>query len=344
LRSERLAAALLLMAAPAIAPPALADPVKIAIVHASSADPLARRARAELVALGLEVVDITTAGDTPPDDAELDRAARLAGAAAAIRIIAPSTSVWIAGNGGDEYVIRAVPADDTASPSPDAVSVLRAVEVVRAALLESPAPAPAPPVVTRKPPSPAPTVSIAPPPADTPTRPPQSRLTLELAPAVAGAPGGVPPSASLLVGARWMPGPLGPAAFVVIPIFPAHLDGIEGSAAVRAAVVGAGLHFAPGPREASLHPGIEAGLAGVWLLIGGAATTGYIGRSDNLLAAAPYIRAGLSLAISPQVALRADFLGAVTLSEPVITFAGRQAATWGRPILLGSGGLEISLF
>lgn len=341
--SDRLAAAALALVASFLAPPAQADPVKVAIVHGSLADPLTHRARAELTALGLEVVEITTTDETPPDGDELDLLARLAGAAAAIRIAAPITSVWIAGNKKEDYVIRVVPAEDPRSPAADAVLVLRAVELVRTALLAPPASAPPPPVVARRSPRLAASTTPDLPPAEAVISEPPSRFTLELAPAVVGAPGGVPLSASLLLGARWMPGPLGPAAFVVLPIFPAHLDAPEGSAEVRAAIAGAGLHFAPGPRRASVRPGLEAGLAGVWLLVRGAATSGYMGHSDSLLVAAPYARAELSLTISPHLALSASLLGAVTLSEPVIAFASREAASFGRPLLLGSGGLQISL-
>lgn len=344
--SDRLAAAALAVAALLLVPPAQADPVKVAIVHGSLADPLTHRARAELSALGLEVVEITTTGETPPDGDDLDRIAHLAGAAAAIRIAAPITSVWIAGNEEEEYVIRIVPADDPRSPSADAVVVLRAVELVRAALLDPPAPAtPSPAAARSSPPLAAstPPASPAPDPTHAAISPPPPRFTLEIAPAVVGAPGGVSPSASLLVGARWMPGPLGPAAFLVLPIFPAHLDGREGTAEIRAAIAGAGLHFAPGPREASLRPGLEAGLAGVWLLVHGAGTSGYLGRSDNLLVAAPYARAALSLSISPHLSSSASLLGAVALSEPVIAFASREAASFGRPLLLGAGGLQVSL-
>jgi hypothetical protein len=350
LARERVAAALLAVAALVVAPRAQADPVKVAIVHGSEAIPLARRVQAELTALGVEVVDITTATDALVDDAELDAAARLAGATAAIRIAAPSASVWIAGNDGKQYVVRVVPTDHAASSSPDAVLVLRAVELVRVALLDPPTPSPIPPPLpVAAPPPPPPradaTPHLAPDPLEVMAPPPRSRLTLEIAPAVVGSPGGVPLTASLLLGARFLPGAFGPAVFAVLPLFPARVDGPEGTADVRAAIVGAGLHFAPRPPGAMVRPGVEIGLAGVWLLIHGVATTGaaYTGQSDNLLVAAPYLRAGASLSVSPLIALRASLLGAVALPEGAISFAGRQVATFGRPLLLGSGGLEITL-
>lgn len=242
-------------------------------------------------------------------------------------------------------MIRVVPTDHAASSSPDAVLVLRAVELVRAALLDPPpAPAPlAPPPAVPSPTLAATPTSVVAAPAEVTTPARRSRFTLEIAPAVVGAPGGVPLTASLLLGARFLPGSFGPAAIAVLPIFPARLDGPEGTADVRAALLGAGLHLSPRPPEAALHPSVEAGLAGVWLLISGAARTGYAGKTDNLLFAAPYLRAGASLTISPQIALRASVLGAVALPEPVVSFAGREAATFGRPLLLGSGGLEIAL-
>lgn len=153
----------------------------------------------------------------------------------------------------------------------------------------------------------------------------------------------MPLTASLLLGARFLPGSFGPAVIAVVPLFPARLDGSEGSADVRAALLGAGLHFSPRPPETALRPSVEVGLAGVWLLISGAARTGYAGKTDNLLFAAPYLRAGASFAVSPRIALRASLLGAVAMPEPVVSFAGREAATFGRPLLIGSGGLEIAL-
>ena len=336
---ERLAAALLATAAIAFAPPAQADAVKVAIVHGNEAIPLARRVQAELMALGIEVVDLPTPTDALIDDLELETAARLAGATAAIRIAAPSASVWIARSDGKQYVIRVVPTDHAASSSPDAVLVLRAVELVRVALLDPP------PAPVTTPPAAAPRNALA---AATIAAPRSieavpSRFAIELAPAIAVSPGGVPASATLLVGARWMRGSLGPSAFVTIPIFASRVDGVQGVADVRSAMLGAGLRFAPREREAIVSPSVEAGFSGAWLLIHGTGASGYSGRSDNLLVAAPYARAGLSLRISAQVALQADLLGSFALSRTSITFAGRPAASWGWPALLGSSGVELSL-
>jgi hypothetical protein len=67
---------------------------------------------------------------------------------------------------------------------------------------------------------------------------------------------------------------------------------------------------------------------------------GLTGHSDTSLAASPYLRIGFSARLWQALAVRTDLFAAMALPRTVILFEDRQVGTWGRPVVLGSAGIE----
>src|SRR5262249_32887994 len=104
-------------------------------------------------------------------------------------------------------------------------------------------------------------------PAPTSKRSAVSSFAIDLSPAVLASPGGLPAQAGVLLGARWMPGCFGASTLVYVPAFASHIDEPQGSADARVGIAGAGLVFEP--CAWTLRPSIQAGLAGIWMVIPG---------------------------------------------------------------------------
>ncbi|HEV8325765.1 MAG TPA: hypothetical protein VG389_29410 [Myxococcota bacterium] len=130
--------------APASAPtPAASRPAPLILVAGvAEDDPLVARLRAEVGALGLGEPRVVTGPDAA-DFARLGALAGTAGAVAAIRVVPPggTLEVWLVDPSRGTLALRetvtALRADDA-----DATLALRAVEVLRAALLAPPPPPP----------------------------------------------------------------------------------------------------------------------------------------------------------------------------------------------------------
>jgi hypothetical protein len=64
------------------------------------------------------------------------------------------------------------------------------------------------------------------------------------------------------------------------------------------------------------------------------------------LTALPYLRVGSSFSFAAAWRLTADFLTAVSTPAPVVYFrnvSDRRVSAWGRPLLLGTLGIEIAV-
>ena len=64
-------------------------------------------------------------------------------------------------------------------------------------------------------------------------------------------------------------------------------------------------------------------------------------RSDTVVAAAGYARIDVGLRLTSSVALQAGFVAAATIPRVVVAFAGREVASWGRPVAVGFVGLQL---
>jgi hypothetical protein len=336
MRSSLPICALILALLTLVAVEARTEPIpRIALVlEQDSEQPTPRRLRAELEGLGFEVVEVTTT-EALPDPESLEQIARDAGAFAAVRITASrgGVEVWIADRVTGKTVLRelVVPPEE----SVDEVVALRAVELLRASLLELGLPAaargpvaPAPAVERLLPPAPKP---VPPPPRpQPPARPPA--FTLGIGPALAASPGGIGPSALVRVGARLrLVSRIGADALLLLPTLPVTLEGAEGSADVSFALFGLGLDASLLPDESAWRS--RVGLAGglIHLRVVGAADAPFGADAETRFLGAGLGRIDVLGRVTRGLWLGAELAAGVTFQRVLVDFAGREAATWGQP-------------
>ncbi|WP_437333060.1 hypothetical protein [Sorangium sp. So ce394] len=355
----------LLAASEARAAPLEPPRPKVVLIADRRTDPIMARVYAELATLGFTVVVVRGDAD-PPSRGPVEASAREDGAAAVIRVreVPGGVDVSIDRGATGESVQSAVMDDD-----PPTVAI-RAVELLRASLLEVRSPQPSrrevdadPKTRTdvdaqRPPPAkPAPVAAArpradgasrappAPPPRPGATRSAPATFGVGAAPALLWSAGGVPASPMVDVSGYAMIGSrLGLSAFVQIPLASVSREGKEGTRHVRVALAALGVRVPLGPSDAAWLPSVGAGLAAAWLHVEGEGRSPeYVGASDDAYALAPYLRVGLSFAPFPYLRISEHFLAGIATPRIVIDAAGRAADTWGRPFLGASLGVEVAL-
>jgi hypothetical protein len=343
--------ACLLAVALLVAPAAAWADDAIAVMVERADDPVAVRMRAELEALGFRVI-ILPVSERPPSREALEAAAREAGAVAAVRVV-PSqkgVEVWVTDRATGKTVLREVVSPQPGSPAGSGTIAVRAVELLRASLMEVESATPPPGEVPITPMVRAAALPRAP--SDEARAPPPSRrlgLSVQLGPAVAIAAGGVDPTVHMLVDLRWVPGEwLGVDVCGLVPTAPARIESKEGSSLVTLALLGAGAHIALAPLlgdhspEPRWTPTLGAGVAAAWLQLEGVPKPPYAGRRGAVGMVAPYLRAGLGVTALPHLRLRLDLIGGATAPRPVIRHAANQTAAWGPIFGVGSAGAEVA--
>jgi hypothetical protein len=294
------------------------------VIWAPPDDHVAVRLRAELEAAGLFVMSTAT----PPNvtRAAIEDAGRELGATAIVRFF-PGTSelhVWSIDPAGGA-TLREVAQVDGASASEEDVAVRRAAELVRASV-DSPPDAPAHAE------TPAPPQKVGP-----------NRVAVGLGPAVLGSGGGGGASFHALVSGEWLAlDHVAAHAFALVPISAASVSDNEGGARLRTFAFGAGARVYPTDPLARWRPHVGAGIGLGWLQIDGSANPPYVSLSTDKLTFLGYGTAGLSYAVSANIAISAEALVGAAAPEVAVRFAAREVATWGRPIALGSLGGVVS--
>jgi len=304
-------------------------PVRVLIVVDESDDPFAERIKAEVSALGLEVVAIEP-WRTGESVESLDAAGRANQAAAAIRMIASrkGVEIWMANQPTGRSLMRQLVVDERPVPNEGLVA-LQTAELLRTTLLSrSEVPS------TDKPPprNATPNVSeVAPPPPPQPLQPPAT--SLQAAAGVLISPGVDPGMQLWLTVSHVIAGRVGLALDASGPLRPGTISGPEGKATVDAWLGGATLFMRYDKPDSRLYAIAAAGGAVIRikgtatanspLLAGsGSATAGAIyGRADGGVQANRWLRFGVRA-----------IAGVVPQGVPV-WFAGNKAADWGRPFL-----------
>jgi hypothetical protein len=287
------------------------------------------RLTAELRAQGFEPIDVTLAtradGDPFPP---LMEAMRITHAERALRVESAPRAIrlWIANASTGKQLLREAPTE--AERADAAIVSLWAVEALRASAV---APEPI-----------APAAVVAAPPVPTPLPPPS--LALALAPAALLSSGGVGPSAQVVVALRWAPRPrAGVELVMVLPTVPASLERPSGRTDVSIGILAAGPVLSLGGAETRWSANLSAGAALTLLRAAGSGGADHLGRTEHVLGAGPFARAGVALRLSrssPLLRLRADGMVGATFPQPVIYFADERVADWGRPWLAGALGVE----
>ncbi|WP_437654403.1 hypothetical protein [Sorangium sp. So ce1182] len=342
-----------LAAVPSLAPHARADEVRegapstIAVV-CPPGDRFGLRVVAELESLGFRAAILDPAADGPASRASLEASAREAGAIAAIRAV-PSgrgVEVWIADRVTGKTVLREMAhgAGDAGAPDRDAALALRVVELLRASLLETSLPAPPPgelpatPEIREKLRVPPPAALAASP------SPPSPALRVSLAPGALLSPGGLGAAASLDLGLAVMPSEhVGVVAFAAFPLTSARLEQPQLSVDLSVQLTGAGVRFTT--RADRWAPSADIGLAVVSLQGAGmVVTSGFSDSESSAMTLAPFMRLGLAFAVTPSFRLRADVLASVVAQGVSFQTVEHHIATWGRPIMLSSAGVDLGWF
>lgn len=324
-RVKRIALALLACAAFFLEPFAFADDQRVVavLVPPTGDEKLAARVAAELRAMGLEPK--TVAIDEQQDATALARTARDSGAIAAIRIVRSDkrAEVWLADRVTGKTLLREV----TCEANEDAESVLavRAVELLRASLLE---------IETAHPPrgelpvtEVVRTVVATSRPKPTP---PLFAIGLGFGPELVRT---LSPAFDVAVSIAWTPSRVGIEVLGLVPLVSSRVCDVVGCANVAVGFVGGGVRWLLTNWESRVQPVLGLGVAASIAHAEGQAIAPYVDAHGDLVAATAYARASLYFAATTRFRLGLDVLGGAALPPMPIRFAGRQVAEWGAPFV-----------
>jgi hypothetical protein len=276
---------------------------------------LGARAEAELAALGFAVTV------EPATEAPLDQLSRDERAVAALRI-GDGIEVYCMDPATRETIVRQVLIGPERS-----VVVVRAVELVRASLLE---------VAARH--AVAEVHVAAPPPA-----PRERVLAIEAGPAIVASPGGLSPIADVAVAVRWrVEHHIELGAGVIAPTVASTVTGDAGRATIRLTAPTVEASYVTTAAGLDLRAGVGAGAA--WLHMRGTPAPGYVAHDTGIVTSLAFVRGSLGREVTDRVRVWLDLRLAVAAPRPVVTFAGESVAAWGRPAAIGAAGVELALW
>lgn len=345
-RGARLVLAGMLVARAARAEP-MADTTVLVLGAESAA--LTGRLRAELETLGLRV--LVEGGDVSLE--ELEGRAHAVGAAVALSATESSEGVELrlVDRVTGKTLLREVLQRDLSSTDPDAVLALRAVELLRASLLELELGHPArgeiavtstlretirravyadEPAVPRLS-DPKPANGAA-----------EHAVLSDVGIVMLAHPGETRPQAGVSAALWWQPTrALAVGLWGAVPFGSVNVSASEGAADVRSNVFGSGLRFMPWVLVERLTPALGAGASVLWSSIDGTrARSDLVLASEELIAVGPYAEIGCGLAIARGLTLRSDVRAVLSFPKPVIQFADREVTALGRPFVTATFGLE----
>jgi hypothetical protein len=306
-------------------PRAARDHRRVVLVADTPGDALMGRIRAELAALGLEVVVRTRQGP-------IETAARSEGAVAAIRTL-PSRNgveVWMADETSGRSLLRQAIVDETKGGPNQQLIALQTAELLRTSLFPRPSPPKA--SATSAPPALAPVMIIQ-------VAPAAGRETaLSSGFGLLYSAGGAGPALQAYVSLEHLwSRRLGMALAVSAPVHRGTMSGREGTADVGAITAGAEAiaRFTSEGRPVSLTTGLGAAFVSV-LATGHPIPEGtaqLLSTSSTAYTALGYVRATLGWKLSSWLTFGMSALAGTTVSRVHIQFAGNDAGDWGVPIL-----------
>jgi hypothetical protein len=218
--------------------------------------------------------------------------------------------------------------------APDVISV-RMVETLRATLMEVEQQRQ---LAEASPPRALP--APAAPPA--PVRP--SRFSLSLGGGAAFSPGGVGALGYLSAAFAWRVGTrLSLALDGALSPADTTLRGPEGDARINWYLAGVSASFCATDPSAPLRLRSGAGVWLAWLAALGQAEALEENRRTLSLSAIPHLDLGLHWSLTRRLGLGLDGSAGFSAPQDRLDFAGREAATWGRPLWLGRLSLETAL-
>jgi hypothetical protein len=342
---RRDAATLVFAAATLLEGTGRADPARsrVAIVRSSSTDRVLReagtRVRAELVDAGFEVVEVDRA---PGDDrSEVEDATPDGSSFATIAMNRAANGafadVWISDHLTGKTVVRRI--EVGAGPNATAVLAIRALELLRASLLEVAAKAPAsePPMKAAND-----VMSFVAPALPAPPTPPILGGTALGTGALAlHGLSGVGLAVGPVVDASHGAGPLFLRLTLADLLFGPELGTAAGSASIRQELAALSLGWASDPKPLGLRAWIGAGAFD--LHADGSAVLPYRGVSTDVVSFLWTAGVGGLARVGSRVALTADLMAVLLDPQPIVVIAGRDAGSAGAPSLGASLGVLVGL-
>ncbi|WP_394846658.1 hypothetical protein LZC95_04225 [Pendulispora brunnea] len=294
------------------------------LVASEHADVRMARAESELVAAGLAARRyLAPVGEKLGPDA-LREQADASEVVAVLAIVDAGIEVWLRSKHDHGLVFVELVREKAG----DLVAV-RAVEIVRAAVLDDARPLPekAPP-------------ATAPPPKPKTAPPSLPHLT-----AFAGFGGLASPGVGVgwgldLAAAIHADHHFGFELDVHAPVIPAEVTRPEGSARVRVTMLGGSIVYTALSPEYRARPHVRVGLSAAFLSGEGSAFPPFFGNAGMLVAPFAWAGVGTGVRVSHRVHVRGDIAVGTTMSTMQLSFAGRGHATWGEPALFASLGIE----
>jgi hypothetical protein len=143
----------------------------------------------------------------------------------------------------------------------------------------------------------------------------------------------------------WMPSEhVGVTGLAAIPLSSPGIERSEGRVELRALLAGAGVRFLITTRASRWGPSVDLGVMAISLRSTGIGNPGFRSGTSSAVTAAPFARAGIAFAVTPLFRLRADLLGSVSVQNISVQIAKHEVATWGKPMILSSVGVDFGWF
>lgn len=288
---------------------------RVAIISPRADHPLMEHLLGELVYLGYLPVVVTHEGGKP-SSAEVGSIIRSARATSGIIVqpVGQGARLWVETAGGQPELVD-IPADRGGQHR---LTAVRVVELLRAN---------------------TPSQLLA----DSTIHAAVRRYALRLAGGPTFSPGGLSAMGHLWLSGGWRPLRwLELELLLMGPVAPGRVQASEGKANVYAGLAGFGANalLLSWWKRFSLEAGLGLGASFVYMQ--GQAQPPLVDASDWVVSGLGYAKLGIGVGLTRWLRLRLDTLVGFTVPRPVVTFAEREAASWGRPLIALALGLELS--
>ncbi len=305
---------------------------KILVLLEQTSPAFLPRLRAELGSSGFGVA-VVKPSTFPPSRPEIEQLAQQEGATAGLSLIEAGSGVeiWVVDRSTAKTVFREVILglyDPREAPE---VIAIRMVETLRATLMEVEHPR-------------ASTVESPAAEIDVPGSNRPGRFSLAVGGGPGWSPGGVGITGHLGLSLMWsatprlhfgIDGSLSPSR--------ARVRAPEGETAVGLYLAGASFGFCL--TDPTLPVRLRLG-AGAWasvMSLSGEAASPYVNMKAQIVTVVPHLDLGLRVSLTHRLGLGFGVSGGLSAPSASIHFAGREVATWGRPLVLGNLALETTL-